>query len=113
MVADVVERGREPEDVVAVERRHERPVDEPDQLGRQLVAVVLALLDLGDQLAAVLGVLREQLGEEPGDLDDVARGVREQLEEPPLLGFQTEAHRAASTRCDRMVNVLRERASAP
>src|SRR5687768_6834551 len=89
VVADVVERGREPEDVVSVERRHERPVDEPDQLGRQLVAVVLALLDPGDQLAAVLGVPREQLGEESGDLDDVARGLREQLEEPSVLRLQT------------------------
>ena len=48
VVADVVERAREPVHVVAVERRDERAVKQVDDLVRQAVALVLELLDLTD-----------------------------------------------------------------
>src|SRR5438270_509994 len=54
VIADIVDRTRKPVHVVAVERRHEGPVEQIDHLVGELVALVLALLDLRDQ-AAVLG----------------------------------------------------------
>ena len=44
VVADVVERAREPVHVVAVERRHEVAVEEVDELVGEPVALVLELL---------------------------------------------------------------------
>ncbi len=44
-VHDVVERAGEGEDVLAIERRHERAVQPLDDLVRQEVALVLDLLD--------------------------------------------------------------------
>src|SRR5881398_2717645 len=45
VVADVVERAGQPVHVVAVERRHERPVQQVDHLVCEAIALVLELLD--------------------------------------------------------------------
>ena len=50
VVADVVERPCEPVHVVAVERRHERAVEEVDELVRQPVALVLELLHVAREV---------------------------------------------------------------
>ena len=60
VVADVVERAREPVHVVAVERRDERPVEEVDDLVRQAVALVLGVLDVARQRVAVVREALEQ-----------------------------------------------------
>jgi hypothetical protein len=85
-------RRREPEDVVAVERRDEGAVDETDDFGCQAIAFVLVLLDLRDRVAAVVRVCVEEIDEQLRDLHDVRRGVREQLEEFPLLRLQAQTH---------------------
>ena len=54
-VADVVDRRGQPVDVVAVERRDERPVEEADDLARHVVAPVLERLDPADELAPSSG----------------------------------------------------------
>ena len=54
VVADVVERARELVHVVTVERRHERAVEQRDDLVGEPVAMVLELLDVAAQ-RVVLG----------------------------------------------------------
>src|SRR6059036_953866 len=46
VIADVVDRTRQEIDVVTVERRYERAIEEVDDLAREAVALVLQLLDL-------------------------------------------------------------------
>ena len=78
VVADVVERAGETVHVVAVERRHESAVEEVDHLVCQAVTLVLAVLDLLHQAAAVLGKALEELYEQPRDLDRVRGCLRVQ-----------------------------------
>ena len=73
VVADVVERAREPVHVVAVERRHERAVEQVDDLVRQAVALVLGVLDVARERVAVVREPLEQPHEQPRDLDVVRR----------------------------------------
>src|ERR671935_210047 len=85
VVADVVERARELVHVVAVEGRHERAVEQVDELARQPVALVLQLLDVAEE-TAVLWKLLEQPDEQARDLDRVPRGAAVENEEFALLG---------------------------
>ena len=75
-IADVVDRRREPEDVLAVEGRHERPVHEADQFGRQPVTLVLALPDLSDQIASVAREGIQEVDEQLRDRHGVLRTPR-------------------------------------
>ena len=63
MVADVVERAREPVHVIAVERRHEGAVEEVDELVGKPVALVLQLLHLAFQVIRAVREPVEQLDE--------------------------------------------------
>ena len=82
-VDDVVERRRQREDVLAVDRRHERLVDPLDDVVRDPVAVLLADEDLADQVGLV-GIVGEHLLEQAGRAHDVARGLLEEVEELPV-----------------------------
>ena len=62
VVADVVDHRREPVHIVAVERRHERAVQQVDHLAGQPVALVLELADVA-QLARGSPASLEQLDE--------------------------------------------------
>ena len=85
VVADVVERAREAVHVVAVERRHERAVQQVDDLVRQAVALVLGLLDVARERVAVVREPVEEPHEQTRDLDVVRRRlVVEVVELPPL-----------------------------
>ena len=108
VVADVVERGREPEDVVAVERRHERAVERGRRPRRQPVALVLALLDLARSARGCpRGSCSSSSARRRAISTMLRRGVREQLEELAASGASDLRRIArASTRCDRMVNAL-------
>ena len=99
VVADVVERAGETVHVVAVERRHESAVEEVDHLVCQAVTLVLAVLDLLHQAAAVLGKALEELYEQPRDLDRVRGCLRVQREELPLLGGQPDARHPCGQPC--------------
>ena len=63
-VAHVIECRRQVVDVLAVDRRHEGPVHELDDVVRDAVALVLAVLDLIHEIAAV-GQVLEQIEQEP------------------------------------------------
>ena len=80
VVDDVVERGGQLVDVLAVDRGDERLVEPPDDVVRDPVAVLLADQDVAGQLAA-LGVVREQPLEQLGRAQDVAAGLLEEVEE--------------------------------
>src|SRR5918999_1043060 len=80
VVHDVVERGGELVDVLAVDRRDERLVEPLDDVVRDPVAVLLADQDVARELAAV-GVVAQHLLEQPGGAQDVAAGLLEQVEE--------------------------------
>ena len=96
VVADVVERAGKPVHVVAVERGHERPVEEIDDLVRQPVAVVLTILHLADQLAPVLGKAIEQLDKQTSRVDGVrGRAVVEAEELLLRREADLQAHVAA------------------
>ena len=84
-VADVVEDGRQVVDVLAVDRRHERLVDELDDLVGDAVALVLAVLDLVDQGPPV-GVVLEQVEQELRRRDEVRRCPVEEWIEPRVCG---------------------------
>src|SRR5437773_4862234 len=89
VVADVVERASEPVHVVTVERRHERPVQQVDDLVREAVALVLELLDVADQVGGLsIGLAAEEIDEQPGDRDSVRRRLVVELEE--LLPLRNE-----------------------
>ncbi len=96
VVADVVEHRRELVHVVAIERRHERAVQQVDHLARQPVALVLELADVG-QLALGVRPILEQLDEQPRDVARVGGGLGEQVEEAALLRGQAERHRRGSS----------------
>src|SRR5438105_8069686 len=83
-VGHVVDPGAESDDVLPVQRRDERLVDVLDDLGVQLVPVVLDRVDVPD---LVLDVVEggEQLLQRLGRLDRVLRVLREQGEELALL----------------------------
>src|SRR4051812_21993819 len=83
VVDDVVERGGEVEDVLALDRRHERLVEALDDVVRDPVALLLADHDLARQLAMV-GPAVEHVLEDLAGLDDVAPGLLEQVEELAL-----------------------------
>ena len=91
VVADVVERAGEPVHVVAVERRHERPVDQVDELVREPVALVLELLDVAHPLLGALRELVQEVDQPLRDLDGVRRSLVEQVEELALLGDEADA----------------------
>src|SRR3954447_12959047 len=79
-VDDVVQVGRELEDVLAVDRRDERRV----QLVVDVVGDPVALLLADHDVARQVGALREvgeHLVEEVGAMDDVPGGLLEQVEE--------------------------------
>ena len=95
-VADVVERHGQPVDVVAVEGRHERPVEQADDLACDVVSLVLVRLDPADELCAVVREAVEQLEQQPRDVDGVARGRREEVEELAALGDEADPHCAGA-----------------
>ena len=80
---DIVEAGRQREDVLAVDRRHERLVDPLDDVVRDPVAVLLADEDVADEIGLVR-VVGQHLLEQPGRADDVARRLLEEVEELPV-----------------------------
>ena len=84
-VDDVVERRRERDDVLAVERRDERLVQPLDDVVRDPVALLLADDDVARQLA-VVGPLLEHPLEQPGGAHDVRAGLLEEVEELAFLG---------------------------
>src|SRR4051812_11122631 len=97
VVADIVQRTGEPVDVVAVERRHEGPVEQVDDVMREPVAFVLELLDRAQARFAVLRIRLEEPHEGARDLDRVRRRAREEVEELRSLWDQTDANHAGWT----------------
>ena len=93
VVADVVDHGREPVHVVAVEGRDERPVEQVDHLVGQPVALVLGLADVEQEPPADRPTV-DQLDEESRDLPGIERPLVEEVEELALLGRQAQRHRA-------------------
>ena len=89
VVADVVDRAGQQVDVVTIEGRDERAVEQVDDLARQPVALVLELLDL-PQVRAVRREVLEQLDELPGDADRVLRGALQEPEELSSLRDQRD-----------------------
>ena len=94
VVDDVVELLGEGVDVLPVERRHERRVEAAHDRPGELVAAVLE----GDhgvdrRVTAGAGGL-QQLAEPAAALDDVRRGVVEEVEEPVVGREQSEPHGA-------------------
>src|SRR5581483_1992980 len=99
VVADVVEHPREPVEILAVERRHERAVEQGDQLVGEPVALVLSLLDPDGEVLAV-GELGEQLDEQAAHLDGVRGRLAVELEELRLLRNESKpCHRRADLSC--------------
>jgi hypothetical protein len=96
-VADVVERRREPVHVVAVERRHERAVEQVEDLVRQAVAFVLELLDVAHARIGLRRESLEQLDQCLRDRHRILRGAVVQREELALL--RNEAHACHAARC--------------
>src|SRR5207244_3295305 len=92
VVADVVEHASEPVHVVAVERRHERPVDQIDELMRQPVSLVLELLDVAHPLVGPVGEVVQETDEALRDLDGVRSGLVEEVEELALLRNEADPH---------------------
>jgi hypothetical protein len=80
VIDDVVEGGGQPQDVVAVDRRHERLVDAPDHLLGDVVAVLLADEDVPSQ-ALALRESDQHLLQQLRRPDHVRRGALEQVEE--------------------------------
>ena len=94
VVDDVVERGRQLVDVLAVDRGDERLVEALDDVVRDPVAVLLADEDVAGQLVA-LGEVPQHLLEQAGRAQDVASGLLEQVEELAVARGDDagEAHR--------------------
>ena len=92
-VADVVEDGRQVVDVLTIDRRHKRLVDELDDLVGDAVPLVLAVLDLVDQGPPVRVVL-EQVEQELRRRDEVRRCPIEEWIEAPRLRSQSELRHA-------------------
>src|SRR5438132_8547467 len=95
VVADVVDRTREVVDVVAVERRHERPVQQVDELARHTIALVLRFLDLPQEVAVGRKFV-EQAAELLRDADGVRRRAGEQPEELAILRDERDPSHAAA-----------------
>src|SRR5437867_1840770 len=86
-VGDVVDLRSQADDVLAVEGRHEGLVEMLDDLGVELVAVVLDRVDVAD-LDLDLGKVSEELLERLGRLERVLGVLFEKSEELALLGHQ-------------------------
>src|SRR4051794_38933107 len=80
VVDDIVERGRERVDVLAVDRRDEHLVEAADDVVRDPVALLLADQDVARH-AGVLRVAAQHLVEQVGRAHDVAGGLLEEVEE--------------------------------
>src|SRR5206468_6249039 len=89
VVADVVEGGGEFVHVIPVERSHEGPVEQIDELACQAVALVLELLDVAEQPVAAREFL-QQLDEQAGDLDRIPGRAAVQDVELTLLRDEGE-----------------------
>ena len=85
VVDDVVERGGELEDVLAVDRRDERLVQAVDDVVRDAVALLLAQQDLARQLLR-LRVVAQHPVEQIGGAQDVGAGLLEEVEELAVAG---------------------------
>jgi hypothetical protein len=83
VVDDVVERRGELEDVLAVDRRHERLVEAVDDVVRDAIALLLAEQDVARQFLRLREVA-QHLVEQVGGAQDVAAGLLEQVEELPV-----------------------------
>ena len=83
VVDDVVERRGEREDVLAVDRRHERRVEALDDVVRDPVALLLADHDLAGELA-VVGPALEHLLEQSAARTMLRAGLLEQVVELAL-----------------------------
>src|SRR5205823_5812256 len=68
-----------------VERRHERAVEQIDDLVGEPVAFVLEVLDVARPVVGVLREMGEQVDEGRGDRDDVLRGPVVEVEELAFL----------------------------
>ena len=91
-VHHVVEARRERVEVLAIERRDERPVQPLNRVVRQRIAPMLGILD-GIDLAHVGRIGREQLLEQPRGRLDLVCHLVEQVEELLVFGKQPEAKR--------------------
>ena len=78
-VDDVVERGGQRVDVLAVDRGDEGLVEPPDDVVRDAVALLLAEEDLAGELLAPVGVGAKELVEQIGRADDVPPGLLEEV----------------------------------
>ena len=98
VVDDVVERGGQLVDVLAVDRGDERLVEALDDVVRDPVAVLLADQDVARELVA-LGEVAQHLLEQAGGAQDVAAGLLEQVEELAVARGEDagEAHRRPCT----------------
>ena len=83
-VDDVVERRGEQDDVLTVDRRHERVVEPVDQVMGDPVAVLLADQDVAREVL-LLGVAAQHLVEQVGSAHDVGGGFLEEVEELAVL----------------------------
>src|SRR3954447_1319753 len=104
VVDDVVQRGRQREDVLAVDRRHERLVQALDDVVRDPVALLLADQDVPGELG-VVGPPGEHLVEQVRGPGDVAGLLLEEVEELSVAGGEDlgqESHRAAPYRVKTM-----------
>src|SRR3954447_22276409 len=98
VVDDVVERRGEVEDVLALDRGHERRVEALDDVVRDPVALLLADHDLAGELT-VVGPAVENVLEDLAGLHDVAARLLEQVEELTLARREETGqpgHRRAS-----------------
>ena len=89
-VEDVVHRVDQAVDLLAVDRRDEGPVEQPVDLGGDLVGLPLGVADLARVLVAQLdiGIVLDQPGEGARALGDVRAVLVEELEEVPLARQQ-------------------------
>src|SRR5581483_10559184 len=91
MVADVVEGAGEPIHVVAVERRHEGPVEQVDELVREPVALVFEVLYPAGEVGSPFWKAIEQLDKSLGNRDDILGRPVVEVEELTLLRYQRQA----------------------
>src|SRR3954454_20610983 len=98
VVDDVVERGGEVEDVLALDRRDERLVEALDDVVRDPVALLLADHDVARQLAVVRPPVEHVL-EDLAGLDDVAASLLEQVEELALARREESGEPGHSREC--------------
>src|SRR5579859_426278 len=95
-VDDVVERGGQVTDVLAIDRRDEGAIEGAKDLMRDLVAGVLDGLQV-TCLALDVDIIREQIVQDTRAFERVFRTAIEKIEEPVVLGDQSQsAEHAAS-----------------